>query len=221
MNTLVKALALAALLPLGLRADFADNCTTFNSTLWSKATWAMGRGNMAAANVNPSGGGVYNFELPANSYDGGEIYSNSAYSFGQSEAEIKCANVQGVINSIYLYQGVGSASDEIDIEVYKNNGGTWEIAFTIYQAGTITYRHTYNPTWDPSAAYNDYLIDYSSTGVSFYINGGLEGSFSTAGSLPTHPMNIQLIGWWPTWLTAVQSSSNKYMQVNWIKYTAH
>lgn len=212
---------LAFVLPLGVRANFTDNCTTFDTSLWNVASWAMGRGSMQSTNIAPSGGGVLNFKVPANTYDGGEIYSKTPYAYGQASASFKCANVQGVISSIYLYQGAGSSSDEIDIEIYKNSGGTWEIAFTIYKAGVINYQTHYYPSFDPSAGYNTYLIDWTSSAVKLSVNGMVQGQFTTSGQLPTHNMNIQLIAWWPTWLTAVKSSSDKFMQVNWISYVAH
>ncbi len=216
IKTVFGLLTLTA--PFGARANFLDNCTTFNTSLWNLANWGMGRGSVLPADVSPSGGGVLNFEIPASTYNGGEIYSKAQYGYGQVEAEMKCANVQGVISSVYMYQGT-SASDEIDIEVYLNNG-TWEIAFTVYRQGVKTWTHVYYPSWDPSAGYNDYEIDYESNAVTFYVNGGEEAQCNTADELPTNPMNIQLIAWWPDWLSATQSSSNKYMQVNWISYTA-
>jgi beta-glucanase (GH16 family) len=223
-TTIMRVLALAAIaLPLGLKAQgsFLDDCTTFDSSLWNIANYGMGRGSMLPADFAPSGGGVYNFELPANTYNGAEIYSKAQYGYGKASTSMKCCGLQGVLNSIYMYQGVGSSSDEIDIETYKNDGGTWEIAFTVYKAGVKEWVKVYYPSWDPSAGYNTYTIDYESTGVTLYVNGAVEGQFTTGGKLPTHAMNIQLIAWWPTWLTADKSGSNEYMQTNWISFTAN
>jgi beta-glucanase (GH16 family) len=220
MKKTIPILVLGLLaMPFFAHADFLDNCTTFNSNIWNKANWAMGRGSVLPADINPSGGGVLNFEIPANTYDGGEIYSKAQYGYGQTEAEFKCPKARGVISSVYMYQGT-STSDEIDIEVYINSGGEWEIAFTVYKQGVKTWSHVYYPTWDPSAGYNDYEIDYESNVVTFYVNGSEEAQCNTASELPTNPMNIQLIDWWPAWLTATQATSNEYMQINWISYTA-
>ncbi|KAL7928926.1 glycoside hydrolase family 16 protein [Trichoderma chlorosporum] len=219
MAKFLKALTLAAavMLPAQAGADFVDNCTTFNSGLWNKANWPAGLGSMSSGNVNPSGGGVLNFEIPAGTHDGGEIVSTAQYSFGQAAAQFKVPNLPGVISSIFMYQGT-STSDEIDIEVYQNQG-SWEIAFTVYRLGVKEWSHGYFPTWDPSAGYNDYMIDYQEDAISFYINGVLESQFHTPSEQPTHPMNIQLNTWYPAWLAGPPAASTEFFQVNQISYT--
>ena len=158
-TTIMRVLALAAMaLPLGLKAqsNFTDNCTTFDSSLWDVANYGMGRGSMLPADIAASGGGVYNFKVPADTYNGAEIFTKGKYSYGHASTSMKCCGNQGVLNSIYMYQGTGSSSDEIDIEVYKNSGGTWEIAFTVYKASVKEWVKVYYPSWDPSAGYNTY-----------------------------------------------------------------
>lgn len=219
MAKFLKALTLVAavMLPAQTGASFVDNCTTFNSNLWSKADWAQGLGSVQSANVNPSGGGVLNFEIPAGTHNGGEIRSKAQYSFGQVAANFKVPNLPGIISSIFMYQGT-STSDEIDIEVYLNNG-KWEIAFTIYRLGVKEWVHSYFPTWDPSIGYNDYMIDYQESAISFYINGALEAQFHTPSQQPIHPMNIQLNAWYPEWLNGPLAASTEFFQVNQISYT--
>ncbi|KAM0260084.1 hypothetical protein ACHAQJ_003009 [Trichoderma viride] len=196
---------------------FVDSCTTFNSNLWNKASWAAGLGSMSPDNVNPSGGGVLNFEIPAGTRNGGEIVSKAQYPYGQVEAQFKVPNLSGIISSIFMYQGT-STSDEIDIEVYLNQG-KWEIAFTVYRLGVKEWSHGYFPAWDPSAGYNDYMIDYQEAAISFYVNGNLEAQFHTPSQQPTHSMNIQLNTWFPAWLNGNAASSTQFMQVNQISYT--
>jgi beta-glucanase (GH16 family) len=216
---IISLLTIVAPLCASAQGSFVDNCTTFDSSLWNLADWAMGRGSVLPADVSPSGGGIYNFTLPADTYNGGEIYSKAQYFHGQVETQMKCADVPGVISSIYMYQGQASNNDEIDIEVYLNSG-SWEIAFTVYRAGVKTWTHSYFPSWDPSASYNDYEIDYESGAITFYVNGGEEAQCNTVSELPTNPMNIQMIDWWPTWLSGADVDSNEFMQVNWISFTA-
>ncbi|KAL7896141.1 glycoside hydrolase family 16 protein [Trichoderma sp. SZMC 28014] len=219
MARYLKAVAvLAALLPFTKgQSSFVDDCTTFNSNLYTKANWAAGLGSVLSSNVNPSGGGVLNFEIPAGTQNGGEIVSKAKYSYGQAEAQFKVPNLPGVISSIFMYQGT-STSDEIDIEVYLNQG-QWEIAFTIYRQGVKEWSHGYFPTWDPSAGYNDYMIDYQEAAISFYVNGALEAQFHTPSQQPTNAMNIQLNTWFPAWLNGPTASSTQFMQVNQISYT--
>ncbi|RFU77409.1 glycoside hydrolase family 16 [Trichoderma arundinaceum] len=211
------ALIAAAVLPVQAQSSFIDSCTTFNSNLWNKANWALGLGSVSSGNVNPSGGGVLNFEIPAGTRNGGEIVSKAKYSYGQVEAQFKVPNLPGVISSIFMYQGT-STSDEIDVEVYLNQG-KWEIAFTVYRLGVKEWSKGYFPTWDPSAGYNDYMIDYQEAAISFYVNGALEAQFHTPSQQPVHPMNIQVNAWFPEWLNGKAASSTQYMQVNQISYT--
>ncbi|EHK20960.1 glycoside hydrolase family 16 protein [Trichoderma virens Gv29-8] len=219
MAKLLKAFSLlaAVMLPARAEASFVDNCTTFNSNLWTKANWAAGLGSVQSGNVNPSGGGVMNFEIPAGTRNGGEIVSKAKYSFGQVEAQFKVPNLPGIISSIFMYQGT-STSDEIDIEVYLNQG-KWEIAFTVYRLGVKEWSHGIFPTWDPSAGYNDYMIDYQEAAISFYVNGVLESQFHTPSQQPIHPMNIQLNAWYPAWLNGPPAASTEFFQVNQISYT--
>ncbi|KAL6792556.1 glycoside hydrolase family 16 protein [Trichoderma sp. SZMC 28013] len=219
MAKFLKALTLvvAVVLPAQAGANFVDNCTTFNSNLWKKADWIAGQGQMQSTNVNPSGGGVLNFEIPVGTHNGGEIVSTAKYSFGQVAAQFKVPNLPGVISSIFMYQGT-STSDEIDIEVYLNKG-KWEIAFTVYRLGVNEWSHGYFPTWDPSAGYNDYMIDYQESAISFYVNGALEAQFHTPSKQPFNPMNIQLNTWYPAWLNGPVAASTEFFQVNQISYT--
>ncbi|KAL7941935.1 glycoside hydrolase family 16 protein [Trichoderma barbatum] len=219
MAKLSKTLRLfaAVMLPVQVQSSFVDNCTTFNTALWTKANWPLGLGSVLPDNVNPSGGGVLNFEIPAGTRNGGEIVSKAKYSYGQISAQFKVPNLPGIISSIFLYQGT-STSDEIDIEVYLNKG-KWEVAFTIYRLGVKEWSHGYFPTWDPSAGYHDYMIDYQEAAISFYVNGVLESQFHTPSQQPIHPMNIQLNAWFPAWLNGPPASSTQFLQVNQISYT--
>jgi len=45
--------------------NFVDNCTTFDSSLWKKADWAMGQGS-GKRKISPVACGVLNFKVPAN-----------------------------------------------------------------------------------------------------------------------------------------------------------
>ncbi|PNP49996.1 hypothetical protein THARTR1_09327 [Trichoderma harzianum] len=219
MAKLLKTLTLVAavMLPAQTGASFVDNCTTFDSNLWTKANWAAGQGFVQSANVNPSGGGVLNFEIPVGTHNGGEIVSKAPYSFGQVAAQFKVPNLPGIISSIFMYQGT-STSDEIDIEVYLNKG-KWEIAFTVYRLGVNEWSHGYIPTWDPSAGYNDCMIDYQESAISFYVNGALEAQFHTPSKQPVNPMKIQLNAWFPEWLEGPVAASTQFFQVNQISYT--
>lgn len=100
INTMAKFLnavaVLAVLLPFTqAQSNFIDDCTTFNSNLYTKANWAAGLGSVLVSNVNPSGGGVLNFEIPAGTRNGGEIVSKAQYSYGQVEAQFKVPSLPG------------------------------------------------------------------------------------------------------------------------------
>jgi len=219
-NTLIKILGLLAMaIPLTMQAQssFLDNCTTFDSSLWNIDDWALGKGSVLTADFAPSGGGVYNFELPANTWNGAELTSKASYSYGTLEAQIKCPNVSGNDNALFFYN---SAVDAVDLEIIKD-GPTWEVACSVWIGGTMTWQHIYYPTFDPTSGYYDYAIDYTANSVGFYINGNLECECTTASDIPTATMPIEMNSWWPTWLSTSQPTGNNYMQVNWISFTSN
>ncbi len=201
---------------------FCDGCGTFNTALWSKAEWKLGRGYVRAANVGASGG-YYNLKLKANTWDGAEIYTCNRLSYGILSARFKAAPCPGAYSTLYFYQGVGSTSDEIDIEVYRGAAG-WTIDFVVWKGGVRKYVRTYRPSFDPSVGFHEYRIDWTSTGVGFYIDRQLIYGFSGT-ARPTNSMRAHLNCWWPvdTALVPIQvrPTSDKYMVIDWISYTGY
>jgi beta-glucanase (GH16 family) len=204
--------------------SFCDNCNTFNSSLWSKADWSLGKGWFRTANVSASGG-YYKLKLSASSWNDAEIYTPTRYGCGFTSTSFKTPSDSGAISSIFFYQGVSGQNDEIDIEIWKT-AGKWSINFTIDSAydpvahkGRVVYSHSYTPSFDPSASYHTYAIDWAVGGIAFFVDGSNKGTYR--GGRPTHQMQIHMNCWWPTWLKSTKPSSDKYMSIDWISYSGY
>lgn len=216
---MLAVVILAGILSIGagvLYAAFSDPGNSFNNKLWNKAEWSLGKGYVRAANAGCSGG-YYTLKLKAKTWDGAEIYTPSRYGYGLARASFKCPVAAGSISSLFFYQGVTSKNDEIDIEVYKN-GSSWRIDFVVWKGGTKTWADGFNPTFDPSAAYHEYAIDYAVNGIAFFVDGQNKKTCPKATSRPSNSMQIHLNCWWPTWLSSAMPTSDKFMQVDSIAY---
>jgi len=218
MIALAYALAVLACAPsVKVRPpSFQDDCDSFNSDLWSKAEWALGRGYVRAANDSASGG-YYDLKLKANTWDGAEIYTPALYLNGCAKACCRCAPVAGATSALFFYQGVRAANDEIDIEASRDSLD-WRICFTVWTDGYVKWSAGYHPSFDPSAGFHEYCIDWASDSIAFLVDGQNKGTYDGAG-LPTDSMQIHLNCWWPNSGTALKPTSDKLMQIDSVSYT--
>ena len=196
--------------------NFCDNCNKFDSKIWLKAEWPLGRGNVKATNVSCSNG-YYYLTLKSKTWDCGEIYTSKQYSYGLARSSFKCPDISGAISSIFFYEGVKSENDEIDIEIYKKDS-KWRIDFVVYKKGNKNWISGFNPSFNPSSGFHEYAIDYAVGGIAFFVDGNNKGVCPRYISRPTKSMQIHLNCWWPTWLNATKPSKNKSMQIDFIEY---
>lgn len=184
----------------------------FNSEFWIKRNGKLGRTALKAENVSVQNDNLA-IKLPANNLTGGEIFAKEEISFGSYEVRMKLPNSPSSITGFFLYKEP-DFYNEIDIELYNQPNS--ELMLTTYDNGEISNQHKQTLSFDPTAEYHNYRIDYYSNRVTFYIDDQLIKSWNKGFS--KEPMRLMLNSWYPTWLSGVAPGTDRNLEVDWIKY---
>lgn len=190
------------------RVAFSDDFNLFDRSRWLPQEHPLGRGSFYTTNVRPEAGAV-NLVLPAGGYDGGEIRSADAYRYGAYEARLRVPDVPGSISAFFLYEGT-ARSDEIDIEIF--NDRTRRIMFTVWVDGREVHNATMALPFDPVADHHTYRIEWSSSSVSFLVDGVMMQRWTTR--LPRDPMYVMANSWWPTWLSGPVPEADRWLSID-------
>ena len=194
--------------------SFVETFVDPNSNTWRIGVHALGRSQLLTSNVGYTAKGL-TFKLSANKYEGGEIGSSTLYLYGSYEAQIMCPTAPGSICTFFLYQpNVGDRADEIDIEIY--NDGSRLIQFSTWVGGERTNYALGILSFDPSAAYHNYRIEFYPGRLSFLVDDHPMQTW--ASGLPSHPMSIMFNAWWPYWLQGQNPPVDTYMYVAWVRH---
>jgi beta-glucanase (GH16 family) len=213
----------------GSVAGYLDPFTCFDSTWWLKGAHSLGRGYLDPNNVQVTEGQLRLIQ-PRRSYDGGEIWASSKTGFGRYEASMRASPAPGTISSLFLYgekpAGAYSATafyvfDEIDIELLQRDG-QWYAVFATWLEGDSNgdplWQHWEPLTYDPSAEFHTYAIEYARGSVTFSIDGQ-EIVTPPSDVVPTSDMYLMANAWWPTWLEGKRSRKTVYATYDWIAFT--
>ena len=193
--------------------DFTDDFDSFDTNRWTKGSQNLGRSYLDPNNVG-TGDGNLAVKLPANSLNGGEIISNDLYSYGSYAARIKVPDAPSSITGFFLYK-VPDYASEIDIEIY--NDTSRKVMFSTYANGSQTHNQTMTLPFDPTADFHEYRFDYAPGSVSFYADGQLMKKWTNG--VPKRQMKLYLNAWYPKWLNGTKPSTDKFVQVDQIRYT--
>lgn len=193
--------------------DFADDFDSFDTARWTKGSHNLGRSYLDPNNVSVSNGNLA-VKLPANSLNGGEIYSNTLYGYGSYSARMQLPNAPSSITGFFLYQPPDYNS-EIDIEIY--NDSSRKIIFSTYAGGRQTHSQTLTLPFDPTDGYHDYRFDYAPGSVKFYADGRLMKKWMTG--LPRTSMKLYVNAWYPTWLDGKMPTTDQFVLVDRIHTT--
>jgi hypothetical protein len=151
--------------------------------------------------------------MPKGTTNGAEIYTNERLSYGQYEVRMKLPLAPSSLTGFFFYEPP-DYFHEIDIEVLNTEEGI--LYLTTYANGQQSNTYSGRLNFDPTAAYHNYLIDYSEKGVSFYIDGKW---FKTwVNGIPQKPMRLMLNSWYPKWLEGQVGQTDTYLIVEWIRY---
>ena len=192
--------------------SFRDDFDSFDSSRWIKSNHALGLTDFDPDNVSVATGYLRE-KIPALTTNGAEIESIDYYGYGSYRARIKTADAPSSITGFFLYRSPDLYA-EIDIELY--NDGTGNVDFVTYANGKRTHYVGRQLTFDPSADFHTYRIDYEPNVVRFYVDGALQKSWT--GGVPDASMKLLVNTWFPSWLEGLPPLTNRFTRVDWISY---
>ena len=152
-------------------------------------------------------------KLPANSTDGGEIQTKDELSFGSYEVKMKIPDAPSSITGFFLYKEP-DYYHEIDIEVYNDPSG--KVLLTTYADDSIKNEFRDHLSYDFTADFYKYRIDYYPKKVEFFINDELIKSWKDGYS--KEPMRLMINSWFPRWLDGEKHKNDTFLKVDWIRY---
>ncbi|MBK5245470.1 MAG: glycoside hydrolase family 16 protein [Eubacteriaceae bacterium] len=189
-----------------------DNFDNLDENVWLVSDSSLGRSKLKSDNVSVSNGEL-SIEIPGNSLNGGEIYTQELKGYGAFETRMKLPNAPSSITGFFLYK----APDyfyEIDIEVYNQPDGT--LLLTTYADGEKKNTYVGNQGFDPTKGFHDYRIEYDENQVSFYIDSVFVKSWSDG--FPKEGMYLMINSWFPKWLDGVSPKETQILRVDWVRY---
>jgi beta-glucanase (GH16 family) len=192
--------------------SFRDDFDAFDSSMWIKSDHVLGLTDFDPDNVSVLNGYLRE-RIPALTTDGAEIESMDYYKYGTYRARIRTADAPSSITGFYLYRSPDFYA-EIDIEIY--NDGTGSVDFVTYANGRKTHFRTRQLTFDPSASFHTYRIDYEPNVVQFYVDGDLQQTWRN--DVPDASMKLLVNTWFPSWLEGLAPLTNSFTRVDWISY---
>jgi len=189
-------------------AALTENLDSFDATLWDKANWT--NGSMFNCGWKPDhavvSDGILTLSLDNTAshekvYTSGEFRSKCTFSYGTFTTRMKAAKSDGIVSSFFLY--TGSPWDEIDFEVLGKD--TTKVQLNYFVNGVGGHEKVIDLAFDASLGYHEYAIEWGKGYIAWHVDGTEKYRVtSSAGTLPTHPMQI-MVNLWPgigvdTWL---------------------
>lgn len=208
----------AMLIPISARTaqaegtSFRDDFDSFDSSRWIKSDHALQNSYLDPDNVSVANGYLRE-KIPALTINGAEIESSDYYGYGTYKARIRTADAPSSITGFFLYRSPDLHA-EIDIELY--NDGTGNVDFVTYANGLRTHYVGKQLTFDPSADFHTYRIDYEPNVVQFYVDGDLQKAWT--GGVPDASMKLLVNTWFPNWLGEQWPPANRFTRIDWISY---
>jgi beta-glucanase (GH16 family) len=189
-------------------APFLDQFDTLDAGFWYagdgwangapfnvgwRADHAQASGGELALNLDstPCPGGCSGYP-----YASANVASNAKYGYGTVYGRFQAAAGSGLVTSLFTYAGPdsGSPHDEIDIEILGKD--TTKAQFNFFANGSVGNEFTVDLGFDASQGMHDYGFTWTPAGISWYVDGSLRYSVSSAGvSLPVTPGQIMVNLW--------------------------
>jgi endo-1,3-1,4-beta-glycanase ExoK len=177
---------------------------------WSSSPHFLGRGALDPANATASGGAL-RLTLPAERYDGAEVYTGALYRAGRFSARMRVPDAPGSISALFLY-APPDYGQELDIELFNERTG--KVWVTAYAGGRQTQHAALSLGFDPTAGFHTYEIEWSRKEMSFFADGRLLRRWRTG--VPRNPMRLYLNAWWPVWLSGPAPAAPVSADVDWV-----
>lgn len=192
---------------------YFEQFNDFNERFWNKSNHRLEKSYLDPNNVSISNGNA-RIRIPAGTLNGGEFGSKNYLKYGTYRARLLLSPVKRAITGFFLYYGIGGVGDEIDIEMYNDDG--WQIAFTTWLKGAVTNTVKKALKFDPSAEYHEYRIDFYPKQISFFVDGKPLQEFDSG--LPVESMRLLVNTWFPEWLHGIPPATDEYTYVDWVQY---
>jgi beta-glucanase (GH16 family) len=175
-----------------------DNFSVDNGK-WTKrdGTWDNGFAQVTfkPSNVYFSNGKVHLKAYVANRTGSEEWYKGAKYLYGKYRASMKLDQTPGTYMALFSYQwsATGVVHNEIDIELFKQNGKT--VAMFSNYVDHVRDTSTYTLPFDPSAAYHVYGYNWYKDRVEYYIDDMTKPVWVSYRYVPQGYMYVQFQDW--------------------------
>ncbi len=152
-------------------AAFAGNLSP-DGKLRINGDWPGTGGNTILLANSQIANGRLRFRANATSSAEVQTIPERLYGAGCYATRLKTARVPGVVTS-YFWIGDGYNLPEVDIEfLSKDRRGTWgKVWLTVHLADGEARTSTVRMPFDPSAAFHTYAFAFTSTSVTWYVDG--------------------------------------------------
>ena len=227
------------------QSSFTDSFDTFNTSRWAKAdgwtngspfdnAWRADHVNFANSLMTIT---LDNFAYLGEPYSSGEYRTTGFYGYGCYEVRFRPVAGPGAVTTFFTFAGPfdnggNGKHNEIDIEFLGYDT-------TKFQANFWTNDDTYsnghefmvNLGFDASQNFHTYGFKWTSTGITWYVDGGSVYSATNTASDPTprtgDSLHKIMMNLWPVDSTAsawagtfVYPGAPLNAQYDWVRYTA-
>jgi endo-1,3-1,4-beta-glycanase ExoK len=258
-TTLILILALSALLPVTsgsaagkptptpppAQSSFSDSFDTFNTSRWAKAdgwtngapfdnAWRADHVNFASSLMTIT---LDNLAYLGEPYSSGEYRTTGFHGYGCYEVNFKAVARPGAVTTFFTFAGPydnggNGKHNEIDIEFLGYDTSRFQANFwTNDDTYSNGHEHIVNLGFDASQAFHTYGFKWTSTGITWYVDGASVYSVSHTASDPTPKTSDSLhkimMNFWPADSTAsawagtfVYPGTPLNAQYDWVRYTA-
>jgi beta-glucanase (GH16 family) len=217
-----------------------DDFDTLDTTMWQAQsfTWDGNQAQFTPANVSVANGkltlALTNAPSGASKpYLGVELRSTKTLTYGKVSASMRFAKGSGVVSGLVLFYTPYPNCDwnEIDIEHLGQASNSSQLNCMVYTGTPVQgCASSVTPTQEPKvvelgldaeAAFHQYDIEWTPSGVSFFVDGTLLRTWTTNIALLKLPLNVLLTIWASgsaSWAGALNASSAPTSaEVDWIK----
>ncbi|MDD3307479.1 MAG: family 16 glycosylhydrolase [Acetobacterium sp.] len=185
---------------------------SLDPAVFKTSSHRLGQTQFKPENVAVSDGQLA-ITIPAKTMASGEISTTALKSYGSYEISMKLPDAPSSITGFFLY-APPDYDQEIDIEIYNQPDG--KIMFTSYANGAQTQSVTSDLSFDPTADFHHYRIDYQPDTIDFYVDDILLTHFSEG--IPHNPMYLMVNAWFPNWLAKRPAPQTQQLLIDWIRY---
>ncbi len=230
--------------PLPAQGSFVDPLDTYDTSRWAKADgWVNGApfdnawraDHITFANSQMSIT-IDNTAYLGKPYSSGEYRTLGFYGYGCFEASFQPIARPGVVTSLYTFAGPydnggNGQHNEIDIEFLGYDTTKFQANFwTNDDAYARGHEHMVNLGFDASQALHNYGFKWTSTGITWYVDGAAVYTVVDSAADPTPKVTETLhkimMNQWPvdssasTWAgTFVYPGTQLTTKYDWVRYT--